>query len=430
MTEGNNTAAEQVALDVSGVDELISRFAALSETHGAEGVTRLGYTPLEREAHQVFATFMSHLGLSVHSDAAGNTIAELPGDGRPDGIGTGSHLDSVPHGGRFDGIVGVVAAMLCAQTLAADGYRPRHPLRFVAFANEEGARFGQACNGSRLAAGTTDAEALGELRDRDGISVLEAMRSVGLDPDRLDEARWRREDWDSFVEMHIEQGSVLADGADDIGLVDTISGSTRLRLTVHGVASHSGGTPMLARHDALVSASAIVLAANDLALDAEHFGTRITIGRIIASPNSMTTIPGEVTLDVDIRDVDTDRQRQTALTLIARAKETAALHDTSLDAHLIADTAPTLLSRRIIELASRETDRLGMVHRVLASGASHDTQQISRVCETGMLFVPSLHHGVSHSPDEFSRAEDIARGVQALTGLLKALDMTDEQPAS
>ncbi|KAB1657674.1 Zn-dependent hydrolase [Pseudoclavibacter sp. CFCC 11306] len=430
MTEQNLQAADAAERTVAWVDDLIDRFASLSETHGSDGVTRLGYTPLERRAHQVFATFMSDLGLSVHSDTAGNTIAELAGDGRCDGIGTGSHLDSVPHGGRFDGIVGVVAAMLCAQTLTSSGYQPRHPLRFVVFANEEGARFGQACNGSRLAAGTTDAEALGELRDRDGISVLEAMHSVGLDPERLNDARWRREDWDSFVEVHIEQGSVLADGADDIGIVDTISGSTRLRLTVHGVASHSGGTPMLARHDALVSASAIVLAANALARDPEHFGTRITIGRIVASPNSMTTIPGEVTLDVDIRDVDTDRQRQTALALIAKAKELALLHETSLDAHLIADTAPTLLSHRLVELASHETDRLGMVHRVLPSGASHDTQQISHVCETGMLFVPSRHGGVSHSPDEFSRTDDIARGVQVLTGLVKALDLTDRQPRS
>lgn len=415
----------QADVDVAAAcGTLLARFADLSETDASSdaGVTRLGYTPLERAAHDVFAEWMRDRGLVVATDAAGTTIAELAGtDPTLPALGTGSHLDSVPNGGRFDGVAGVVAAMIVADRLAA-GASLRHPVRFVAFACEEGARFGQACNGSRIAAGATDAEALAARVDADGVSVVDAMHEVGLDPSSLAEARWPSDDWLAFVELHIEQGSVLASAGVPIGVVDVVSGSTRIELHLTGRASHSGGTPMHARRDALAAASEIVLLAEAIACDARHFGTRITVGRLDVSPNSITTIPGDVRLAIDVRDVDGDRQRTTAVELAERAGRAAEARRVGCEAHVLGDASPTHLSARVGAAIARAAGAVGAEHRVLASGASHDAQQIQRICPSGILFVPSLHDGVSHAPDELTDLDDLALGIHVLEATLRELD--------
>lgn len=404
-------------------DSLISRFAGLTEDASQPGVTRLAYTPLERRAHSLFADHMRALGLTVWSDAAGNTIAEKRG-AEPGlrAIGTGSHLDSVPRGGRYDGIAGVVAAMELARLFTQAGIEHRHPLRFVAFANEEGARFGQACIGSRIVAGLTRRPDLDSLADATGITVAQAMRSVGLDPDSIDTALWRPDDWAAFLELHIEQGSVLASRDVPVGIVDLVSGSTRLKMTLHGRASHTGGTPMHLRADALAAGSEVVLQAEALARDSRHHGTRITVGKLSVEPGSITTIPGTCTLSIDIRDVDSDRQRDAATELISIARQVAAGRDVGFDVDLLADTSPILLPKWVRDSIVAAAADLGVDYRIMPSGASHDSQMINRVCPVGMVFVPSQHHGVSHSPDEFSTTEDLVRGTDVLAGAILAVD--------
>jgi hydantoinase/carbamoylase family amidase len=409
--------------DPATVQALIEGFAALSEPNSEPGVTRLCYTALERDAHRVFSSHMRSLGLSVHTDAAGNTIAERPGTeaGLP-ALGTGSHLDSVPHAGAFDGIAGVVAGMEIARQLVEHDITHRHPIRFVAFAAEEGARFGQACTGSRIVAGMTTAEDTTRFADKNGTTLAEAMREVGLDPDRIDEARWSSADWAAFVELHIEQGAVLDSLGVQIGVVDLISGSTRLRIDLHGRAAHTGGTPMHLRRDALVAAAEVVLAAETLANDDRHRGTRITVGRLDVEPGSITTIPGECSLHLDIRDVDSARQRATADELLATARAIAAARGIGIDVRLLADTSPVVLSRRIRTAITDAAAAHGLPYRVMPSGASHDSQTISRVCPVGMVFVPSLNHGVSHSPDELTTFTDLATGTDVLLDALLRLD--------
>ncbi|TQL44934.1 allantoate deiminase/N-carbamoyl-L-amino-acid hydrolase [Homoserinimonas aerilata] len=405
----------------SRLSHWIDTFASLSEA--GRGVTRLAYSPLERRSHAVFGEYMASLGLTVETDAAGNTIAELASTTgeREAAIGTGSHLDSVPEGGRFDGIAGVVAGMEVARIAVEQQLPRRRPWRFVAFASEEGARFGQACNGSRMIAGLTTSADLDGFHDKDGVSMAAAMKSVGLAPDAVETARWRSEDWFAFVEVHIEQGGVLESKNLSVGVVDVISGSTRLEVTVLGQASHTGGTPMHLRRDALVTAAECVLACQTIATDPEHHGTRVTVGRLDVHPGSITTIPGRVVFTVDVRDVDSDRQRLTAEDLVARFEQIARSRRTQLTVALIGDTSPVVLPSWVAEHIAAGAAEEGLSYRMLPSGASHDSQQINRVVPTGMVFVPS-RDGLSHVPEEFTEASELADGTAVLLQAMKRLD--------
>ncbi|PJJ63597.1 Zn-dependent hydrolase [Compostimonas suwonensis] len=418
------TSAESAAIaliDPSAIARSIEDFARITEP-GA-GVTRLAYTELEREAHRLFAEEMSRLGLTVTVDAVGNSIAELPGGspGRTAAVGTGSHLDSVPSGGRFDGIAGVSAAIETARVMVESGMQRRRPWRFVVFAAEEGARFGQACNGSRVAAGLTTSADLATLVDKDGISIEAAMARVGLQPDAAASARWRSGDWAAFIELHIEQGNVLETNGARIGAVDIISGSSRLMVSVTGTATHTGATPMHLRRDALVAASECVLRSEQLATDPFHRGTRITVGRLDVSPGSITTIPGRVVFTVDIRDFDSQRQRETMSELIRSFTSISAARGVEIEIETIGDTSPVVLPLSLVERIADAAHTQGLRYRMMPSGASHDAQQISRVTPTGMIFIPS-RGGLSHVPAEWSSSEDIAAGTAVLIRALAGID--------
>ncbi|MDX3107931.1 Zn-dependent hydrolase [Nonomuraea angiospora] len=418
--------------DPARVAAQLEGFARLSEPGSSTGVTRLAYTPLEREAHEAFAGTMHELGCTVWTDQAGNTIAERSGDepGLP-ALATGSHLDTVPDAGRFDGIAGVVAAMETARIYAEHGIRHAHPIRFVAFAAEEGARFGQACTGSRIVSGLTTVDDLYGKRDADGVSLADAMRSVGLDPSTVAEARWTPDEWAAFVELHVEQGAVLESMGTPVGIVELISGSTRILLEVTGRASHTGGTPMHLRADALAAAAEIVLLVESIAGDPRHRGTRATVGRLDSAPGTITTIAGRASLYVDVRDVDSDRQRDTASEIIARAEALCTRRGVRLSSTLLADTSPVMLPAWLRQAVASTCAELGLDHRIMPSGASHDAQMINNVIPSGMIFVPS-RDGISHSPEEWSSPEALATGVDVLAASLLALDrlllVAPEQP--
>lgn len=397
----------------------IEAMAALTED--GPGVTRLAYTPLERRAHALFAEWMADAGCTVHVDPAGNTIASRPGRRPGPAVGTGSHLDSVYNGGRFDGIAGTMAAVEVARVLHASGVETDRPLRFVAFAGEEGARFGQACCGSKLAAGLSTRAELDQRRDRDGISLAEAMTAVDLDPDRAAADAWDPADWAAFVELHVEQGSVLEQAKVGVGVVDLISGSTRLEVVVAGQASHTGGTPMRGRADALAAAAEAVLVAERVALDPRHRGTRATVGRLTVEPGSITTIPGTVTFSLDVRDVDADRQRQTANEILAEMRAVCARRGTQLSARLLADTSAVILPDQVRNEITAAAAGLGIPYRVLTSGASHDAQMVNRVTPTGMIFVPS-RRGLSHVPQEWTEPAALAVGTDLLLAAMLRLD--------
>ncbi|WP_029153899.1 Zn-dependent hydrolase [Microbacterium gubbeenense] len=412
----------RIAANAARLSADLEAFAAISEP--GDGVTRLAYTALERRAHDVFAERMRTLGCVVHTDAAGNTIADLPAtedNGPQSVVGTGSHLDSVAQGGRFDGIAGVVAGMEAAYLAALSPVPRRRRWRFVAFAAEEGARFGQACNGSRMVAGLTTLPDTRRLRDTEGVSMYDAMSEVGLRPDDLAADEWDAAQWHAFVELHVEQGAVLEDAGVPIGIVDSISGSTRLHVAVNGTASHTGATPMHKRRDALVTAASCVLAGDRIAKDSAHHGTRVTVGRLEVSPGAMTTIPGRVEFVVDVRDIDSDRQRTTVEQLAAAYRDAADADGTAIIVDVIADTSPVVLPAVVKDHLAAAAEQHGLGYRLLSSGASHDAQQVNKITPTGMIFVPSAG-GLSHVPNEHTDADDLACGVDVLLAALYRLD--------
>jgi allantoate deiminase len=412
--------ADEVWADSGRIAMMLDEIAALSED--GEGVTRLAYTRLERDAHQLVAGWLRELGMTVRTDAAGNTIAERRGckPGRP-AIGTGSHLDSVFSAGRFDGCAGVAAAVEAVRILAENDTQLSHPLRVVIFSGEEGARFGQACLGSKAVAGRLSDSELAGLVDADGISLGSAMRSVGFDPAHVRDARWSRSDWAAFLELHIEQGRVLEAQGITIGVVDLISGSTRLQAEVTGQPSHSGGTPMGLRADALTAAAEIILLAERLATDPRHRGTRATVGRLTVHPGSITTIPGRVRFSIDVRDIDSDRQRETATEIIQRARAVCDRRGVRLSVQVIGDSSPVVLPIWLRQLVGQVCTDSGYPYRVLTSGASHDSQMVNGIVPAGMIFVPSKG-GLSHVAEEWTSAADLARGTDVLVRSIVATD--------
>ncbi len=381
---------------------------------GAEpdgGVTRLAYTAGEREAHQRFCGWAQEAGGSCHVDPAGNSIAIFR-EGTPYVL-VGSHLDTVLHGGRYDGAAGVVAALEVAEAVGALNLG----LRVVAFAAEEGARFGRPTLGSSLATGLLDGGAMGKLRDIDGNTALAAAAEVDLDPGRT--PAWIGDDVACFFELHIEQGRQLEVGAARIGLVDAIAGSVRIRFQITGRADHSGATPMRMRADALAAASELVLAVEDAAR--RNRTTVATVGRLDVTPNSVTTIPGHVTLVVDLRDVDPDLQRRAGRLVLERASEIAERRGVRIESELLSEQPPIVLPAWPRAILYDECRARGLAFRVLSSGAGHDAAVVARRAPSAMVFIPCVD-GVSHSPREQASAEDIALASELICSAIRRTD--------
>ena len=382
------------------------------------GWWRPAFGPEEREAHAVFGRWATDLGLKLSCDAIGNTYAELSGDDPGPALLVGSHLDTVPQGGNFDGVAGVAAALEVARLLAESG-GSRRPCRAVVFSGEEGARFGAPCIGSRVAAGAFTAETLNSLTDREGKSAAGCAEEVGLRPADAAEAVWPRGSVATFLELHIEQGRVLETRGTTLGVVDAIAGSTRLELTLSGNADHSGATPMPLRHDALAGASEFVIEAERRA--ATYRTAVATVGNLEVEPGSFTTVPGTARVSLDVRDIDSERQRELAEELIDEAARIAARRGLEISAVLVSDQSPVVLHKPVREQLARAATRSEASFCVLTSGATHDTAHVAKVAPAGLVFVPS-RAGRSHAPEEWSSVDDIARGAEVMAAALRALD--------
>lgn len=381
--------------------------------------TRRAFTPMFLEGRKWLEKAMQEAGAVTRIDAAGNLIGTIPGK-RPElgCIMLGSHSDTVPDGGRFDGIAGVVAGLEVARALRDEGIVLDHTLEIVDFLAEEVSIFGVSCIGSRGMSGTRPVDWL--VRETDGMTLDQAIASVGGDTRRAAQ----RDDIKAFLELHIEQGPVLQDEKLDIGVVTAIAGVTRIEIIVDGRADHAGTTPMGSRKDALTTASWIALGVEELgkalASGETHFAA--TVGEFEMSPNAANVVPARVRMLIDARaELREDMERfidELDKGVVAIAEKTGV--SVSIP-RLVSDNPPTPGDADLIDVLEAACETAGARYRRMASGAGHDTAWMARITKAAMIFVPCVD-GRSHSPDEFATTEDIALGAAVLLDAVRALD--------
>lgn len=394
----------------------LNELAGLTATPG-RGVTREAWSREDVEARVRVAGWMRDAGLHPVVDAATNLIGRSPGR-RGRWLASGSHLDTVVHGGALDGAYGVIAALEVASALHDAGHTMDHGLLVAAFANEEGARGTAGMTGSYGCIGGLDDGWLDEIDD-EGTSVRDRLAGAGGAPDDLASARWAFEEIDAFVELHIEQGPVLDRSGSRIGVVSGITGRQALDLRITGAPNHAGTTPMDLRTDALAAAAAVVLAVEALPRSG---GIRVaTCGHLTVVPNVRNVVPGEVVVGVEIRDQSSDALDGAMAELEAILDAIAAERGVAIHRAWGQRVPPQLAAPGIRDSVARAAKQRGLEHVELPSGAGHDAQVIAEAAPTGMIFVPS-RTGVSHSPDEHTDPADLVAGAQVLVDTLLDLD--------
>jgi N-carbamoyl-L-amino-acid hydrolase len=397
-------------------------------THGrpaggtfASGVTRVAYSVPDLTARAWLLQEMRDAGLTPRIDAAGNLYARWGGEASRPAILFGSHIDSVPEGGNFDGDLGTLAALEVLQAVQAAKRQTRHPLEMVLWAHEESTAFGRGTACSRIVAGDLKPGDMDQVWN--GLRRADAIRRIGGDPDRIEQAVRGKGTWHAYVELHIEQGGELDRAKVPIGIVEGIVAIHRYDVAVEGFANHAGTTPMNERQDALVAASRLTLGVGEIARTRQ--GRQVgTVGRLEVHPNSPNVIPGRVSLSVEFRDLAEPTLRELGDALRTRAAAIARDTGTRISVELAAASPPAAATPGVQEVIGRAADRAGLPARRLPSGAGHDAQMIARLCPMGMIFVPSVG-GVSHSPNELTSWDDCARGADVLLKTVLDLDQRD-----
>lgn len=399
--------------------ERLSTFGRPTGGTFASGVSRVAYSDADVAARQWLIAELHAAGLTPRLDPAGNVFARWPaGPSETPPILFGSHIDSVPTGGNFDGDLGTLAALEVVQACQAAGVTPRHPLEVVLWAHEESTAFGRGTAASRVVAGDLQAGDLDQIWQ--GLRRSDAIRRIGGDPTRIEEAVRQPGAWHAYFELHIEQGGTLEKSHVAIGVVEGIVSIHRYDVTINGFANHAGTTPMPERQDALIAASRVILAVRE-AVTARPGRQVGTVGRLEVTPNSPNVIPGQVTLSVEIRDL-AERVLQTLGHDIAqRAAAIARETRTAITMTLASRNPPALAHAGMQRAIERAAQRAELEAMRLPSGAGHDAQMIAALCPMGMIFVPSLG-GISHSPLERTTWDDCARGAAVLLNAILDID--------
>jgi ureidoglycolate amidohydrolase len=398
----------------------IERLAQFNDDPSAGGITREVFTPTYARALEWVTERMRDAGLQTRVDAFGNLWGRAEGsDSRAPRVITGSHIDTTLNAGRYDGVLGVLGAIEALRVMRADGLAPRRTIEVVAFAGEE-PRFGSGCIGSRAIVGALGDDAPERLRDREGVSLGEALREFGLDPGRIAEARLDPSSVHAFVELHIEQGAVLETHGEAIGVVTAIAAPHDFRLILRGAATHSGATPMTLRRDALAGAAEVMTLLERAARESPSGTTVGTVGVLRVRPGAINIVPGEVELDVDIRDSDLGAREAVVAELLDGAREIAARRGLEVEVRPLVQDTPVPCAAEVIAATVQACEELGLALRRMVSGAYHDAMILGAVVPIGMVFVPS-RGGISHHPDEYTDPDQLEAGVRVLGSVLARL---------
>lgn len=414
----SSTVADDSALRVDG-NRLNQRFVDLARygKNAEGGIDRVAFSEADIESRPYLKQSMAAAGLEVQVDEAGNIFGRRPGS-EPNlpPIIFGSHTDSVPNGGMYDGPVGSLSAIEVAQVLDENDITTRHPLEMVIFTDEEGGLVG-----SKALIGKLSDAALHQL-SHSGKTIGEGIAALGGNPAALDKMVRSKGDVAAYIEIHIEQGRVLDSDKIDIGVVEGIVGISWWDVTVEGLANHAGTTPMKLRQDALLAASELVIAVNRVVTSVP--GSQVgTVGRIGAEPGVPNVIPGKVEMSLELRDLSQEKVDRLFESIEREAEAIAEKTGTTISFSPIDTSAiPALTDPRVREAIAGSAKKLGLSYRMMPSGAGHDAQSMAQICPIGMIFIPSVD-GISHSPKEFSRPGDIENGANVLLQAILEIDL-------
>lgn len=404
---------KDITIDQERLWSSLQELGEIGETDDGS-MMRVTGSPADAAARDTVVSWFEDAGMNVTTDAVGNIQARFPGTTDADPIMTGSHIDTVPNGGKFDGVVGVLAPLEVVRAWNDAGFEPKRPLDIVVFTEEEGTRFGVGLLGSLVATGKLELEDALELSDGDE-TVRECLASIGYNGTGTIDISQAA----SFLEIHVEQGPILDEAGIDVGIVEAVAGITHHKIIFEGIADHAGNTPMDMRHDAYLGSAQFALELEDIALSAGENSVG-TVGKSIVSPNGTNVVPGRVELGVDIRDTDGERLNQMVRDAKDAARDAADARGLDMQWETLLEVEPTDLSEELqgeLERAAEATDR---TYRTMLSGAGHDAMNVADEVPTGMLFVPS-EGGLSHTPEEFTSPEDLYRGTEVLEAAIRNL---------
>ena len=415
-------AAADARVDAAALRRRIEELSVFGRPAGgsfADGVSRVSYSQADIQGRAYVMRLMRAAGIEPAIDPAGNIFGRRPGSS-PDlpPILFGSHIDSVPSGGNFDGDLGSLAALGAIEACAAADVRTRHPLEMVVWAHEEGVAFNRGLAGSRIVAGDIQPADLDQVWN--GLRRADAIRTIGGDPDRITAARRAKGSHHCYLELHIEQGGTLEKSGTPVGVVEGIVCVERHEAVITGFANHAGTTPMDQRQDAMIAAAQLTLAVRDIVTASP--GRQVgTVGQIEIAPNAPNVVPGLAKLVIELRDLSTDKLTDLGERIRARAADIASATRTQVEIRRVSRNPPAVATPEVQSAIERASSALGLASARLPSGAGHDAQSMAQLGPMGMIFVPSIG-GVSHSPKELTSWQDCAQGANVLLQTILLVD--------
>ena len=404
-------------------ERLQKDFDAMAQLTGlGEGVNRPAFTDADWEGRQYIIDCMNDAGLDVEIDGFGNVIGYKVGT-NPDlpVVMVGSHTDSVPNGGNYDGVVGVLSAIEAVRSMIDDGFEQEHTIAVVDFMCEESSRFGAATLGSKAMRGKLTLNDLHRLVDTQGITLYDALKGRNLNPDAIESMVYNRP-VKAFIEIHIEQGKVLEHEQKQIGIVSGIAGPERFYVTIRGNADHSGATPMNLRHDALCGASKIILGIEEVTSMQEEPPVVGTVGIAEVVPGAMNVIPGAVKLGVDIRSISKVARDSVVFLIKELIDVIAEKRGLSYTIEPISKDHPVSMHPLMVKEIERAVTSLQLEYMIMPSGAGHDAMHWTEVAPIGMIFIP-CRDGISHNSAEFAAMDDIVAGAEVLENVIKNISL-------
>jgi N-carbamoyl-L-amino-acid hydrolase len=409
------TVISLLTINGDRLNDNINRLAKVGKQPSGS-ICRLAFTPEDLQARYLVQQWMVEAGMTVRTDAAGNLIGRYAGryEYAP-ALATGSHIDTVPSGGRFDGVLGVLAGIEVVRTLRDNDWQLDHPFEVIVFTDEESTMIG-----CQAIAGTVLQDEPERYQSKIGDPIQDCLERIGGSWDELATARRTRNNLAAFVELHVEQGAVLEQTGNDIGVVQGVVGIQRKAITITGQANHAGTTPMNRRQDALVAAAQIILAVRNIALRMPNQPVA-TVGYLEVLPNAVNIVPGRVELSIDMRDLAKATLNEMLEQLHQEIEAIAAHTDTQIQISPLLCVEPTLAAPEIQTTIATIAQALGLSHCALPSRAGHDSLEIGRITDMGMIFVPS-QSGVSHSEEEYTSPEQCTQGANVLLNTILKLD--------